>query len=281
MSIANHSENKFLLKLDIQQFSDDLPGEGTPTDEPIETNLETDPQQVETNEPPVATQEEEFDIIKHNKAEVKLPISERQTYLQKGYNYDKVKQRADELEKSVSYLDRVAKISGYQNTDELFQAIEQAEEQERVQQEAKQLGMDEEAYRQYVAPVNERLSTAEKRLEEMQKASLQREIDVELNELKKDENFPKYERDMWEIAIQHKMPLAEAYEFASLRGLKEQIPSLQQQAEQRVVDQIKSRQGKHVETHDENATVSLDLSPEEMAYAQRMGIAPEEYAKWK
>lgn len=245
--------------------------------EQVTETIETDTQQVETNEPP-ATMQEEYDIIKYNKEEVKIPVSERQSYLQKGYNYDKVNQKATEYEQ---HLQAVAEITGYSSIDELIQASQQAKEQQRVQQEAQKLGMDEEAYRQYVAPVNEKLSTVEQQLADMKKESFQRQMDAEINELKKDENFPKYEKEMWDIAIQYKMSLTEAYEFASLRGLKDQIPSLQQQAEQRVVDQIKSRQGKHVETHDENAAVSLNLSPEELAYARNMGLSPEEYAKWK
>jgi len=244
-------------------------------EETIDTSLET--KQVE-NEPPATTQEEEFDVIKYNKEEVRIPVSERQNYLQKGYNYDKVNQKATEFEQ---HLQAVAEITGYSTVDELIQASQQFKEQQSVQQEAQRLGMDEESYRQFIAPVNSELSTVKQELADMKKESFQRQLDAEINELKKNENFPKYEKEMWEIAIQYKMSPTEAYEFASLRGLKEQIPSLQQQAEQRVVDQIKARQGKHVETHDENAMVSLNLSQEEITMAQKLGLSPEEYAKWK
>lgn len=277
MTIANHSE--FLLKLDLQYHSDEPPAvEEVPMDDPIDPGIESEPSEVQDEQPPATTQEEDYIPVKYNKEEMKISRDEAPTYIQKGLNYDKVNQKASEYEQ---HLQRVAQITGYQSIDELIQAAQQAEEQQRVQQEAQRLGMDEEAYREYIAPVNEELSTVKKQLEDMRVESFKRQVDAELNELKKDENFPKYEQEMFEIATKYGMTLTEAYEFASLRGLKEQIPSLQQQAEQKVVDQIKARQGKHVETHDENATVALNLTPEEIAYAQHMGMSPEEYAKWK
>ena len=276
MTIANHSE--FLLKLDLQYHSDEPPVEEVITDEPIDPGIETEPSQVQDEQPPATTQDEDFFEVKYNKENMRISRDEAPTYIQKGLNYDKVNQKATDYEQ---HLQRVAQITGYSSIDELIQAAQQAEEQQRVQNEAQRLGMDEEAYRQYIAPMNDELSTVKKQMEEMRVESFKKQIDAELNELKKDENFPKYEQAMFEMATKYGMTLTEAYEIASLRGLKEQIPSLQQQAEQKVVDQIKARQGKHVETHDENASVSLNLSPEELKYAQNMGMSPEEYAKWK
>lgn len=276
MTIANHSE--FLLKLDLQYHSDEPPVEEVITDEPIDPGIETEPSQVQDEQPPATIQDEDFFEVKYNKENMRISRDEAPTYIQKGLNYDKVNQKAADYEQ---HLQRVAQITGYSSIDELIQAAQQAEEQQRVQNEAQRLGMDEEAYRQYIAPMNDELSTVKKQMEEMRVESFKKQIDAEINELKKDENFPKYEQAMFEMATKYGMTLTEAYEFASLRGLKEQIPSLQQQTEQRVVDQIKARQGKHVETHDENATVALNLTPDEIAYAQRLGITPEEYAKYK
>ncbi|MBU8770328.1 hypothetical protein [Cytobacillus oceanisediminis] len=272
MKIANHSER--LLKLDLQLFSEELPPEA-PIDLPEGGEpIDTPPAEPTDPTPP----QEEFDIIKYNKEEIKIPVTERQTYLQKGYNYDKVQQKASDYEQ---HLNRVAQITGYQSIDELIKAAEEAEKQSRVQQEASKLGMQPEDYQQYVAPMNDELASVKQQLEEMKRESFNRQIESELAELQKNENFAQYEQPMWDLAQKYGMTLTEAFEFASLKGLKEQIPNLQQQAEQKVVNQIKARQGKHVETHDENALVSLNLSPEELATAQKMGIAPEEYAKWK
>lgn len=276
MTIANHSE--FLLKLDLQRFSDEVPPEPVEPAEPIEPAGEpTEP--IETNEPsePSESQEDYFEV-KYNKENRRISREEAPTYIQKGLNYDKVQQRVSEYEQ---HLNRVAQFTGYQTHEDMLKALEEAEKQQKYQAEAQKLGMDEEAYRQYIAPVNDELSTVKQQLEDMKLESIKRQLDTEIAELEKHPDFAKYENGMYEIAQKYNMSLTDAFEFASLRGLKEQIPSLQQQAEQKVVDQIKARQGKHVETHDENALVSLNLSPEEISMAQKMGLSPEEYAKWK
>lgn len=252
----------------------------------MEEIIEQSENNVEVADPQIEeTVQEEVQETSVNNSEIAdpKPVQDAETnarYAEERRNKEvnEYRTKATEYEQ---HLQKVAQITGYQSIDELIQAAQQAEEQQRVQSEAQRLGMDEEAYRQYIAPMNDELSTVKKQMEEMRVESFKKQIDAELNELKKDENFPKYEQEMFEMATKYGMTLTEAYEFASLRGLKEQIPSLQQQTEQRVVDQIKARQGKHVETHDENAPVSLNLTPEEFAYAKNMGISPEEYAKWK
>lgn len=269
MSIAYHSE---LLSLDLQFFSEEFaPSEPTEPTEPTESTEPT------PEEAPVTTQEE-FDVIKYNKEEIKIPVAERQTYLQKGYNYDKVQQRVSDYEQR---LQEIASITGYQSVEELLSAAEEAKRQQAIQQEAQRMGIDEESYQRYYQPVQDELSTVKQELEALRTENIRRQIDAELATLEKNPEFPKYEVEMYSMAEKYGMTLTEAFEFASLRGLKEQIPSLQQQAEQKVVDQIRSRQGKHVETHDENAVVSLNLTPEEVKMAQNLGISPEEYAKWK
>jgi hypothetical protein len=54
--------------------------------------------------------EPEFDEITYNKEKVKIPVTERQTYLQKGYNYDKVKADADNAKAT---LKKIAELEGF------------------------------------------------------------------------------------------------------------------------------------------------------------------------
>lgn len=255
--------------------------ESTEQVETQETAVETtETQQEQTEAPettPAATQEDYFDV-KYNKENKRISREEAPTYIQKGLNYDKVQQRVSEYEQ---HLNRVAQFTGYTSHEDMLKALEEAEKQQKYSQEAEKLGMDEEAYRNYIAPVNDELSTVKQQLEEMKLESIKKEIASELSVLEKNPEFQKYETPMYELAQKYGMSLTEAFEFASLRGLKEQIPSIQQQTEQKVVDQIRARQGKHVETHDENATVSLNLSQEEIQMAHNLGLSPEEYAKWK
>lgn len=69
---------------------------------------------------------EEFDVIDYNKEEIKIPVSERKTYLQKGYNYDKVETERTSLKaenealkgsKELSYIKNFLKANGYENIE--------------------------------------------------------------------------------------------------------------------------------------------------------------------
>jgi hypothetical protein len=69
-------------------------------------------------------QEPEYDEIVYNKEKVKIPVTERQAYLQKGYNYDKVKQIAD---KANAALAKAAKLEGFDKVDDYLAEIEKRE----------------------------------------------------------------------------------------------------------------------------------------------------------
>jgi len=102
---------------------------------------DTTPEKPEGDKAPEtpAAQDEEFDTIVWNKSEVKIPKSERTTYLQKGYNYDKVQKQRDELKGTLDYA---AKVAGYTSTEEYLKAVEQ----HRVAQEAQEKGYSPEVY---------------------------------------------------------------------------------------------------------------------------------------
>ncbi|MFT8319343.1 MAG: hypothetical protein ABF649_00740 [Bacillus sp. (in: firmicutes)] len=271
--IANHSD---LLRLDLQEFSEDLapadPVDTTPVDTPDPVDTEpSDPAAIQETIPQAFK-------VKYNKEEMEIPYDQAPDYIQKGLNYDKVQQRSTEYEQ---HLTKLANLSGYTSTDEMIQALQELEQQQQVQQQAQQMGIDEETYSKYFSPVNDELSQLKSQLQEFETKEIQRQIDADLNELRQQEDFSQHEQSMYEIATQYGMPLKEAYEFASLRALKSQLPTIQQQSEQKVLDQIKARQGKHVETSDNNVAIGLDLTPQEIEIASKMGISPEEYAKYK
>lgn len=70
--------------------------------EQVTSDSSTTATEAEVNQP--ANVPEEFDEIVYNKETVKIPVSERQTYLQKGYNYDKVHEAKETLSKQVEAL---------------------------------------------------------------------------------------------------------------------------------------------------------------------------------
>ncbi|WP_447579926.1 hypothetical protein [Acinetobacter baumannii] len=257
MTIANHSEH--LLKLDLQLFSEDLPDEPNGGVEEV-----IDPSPVD-NEPPATTQEE-YDIIKYNSEEVKIPVTERQTYLQKGYNYDKVHQKATDYEQ---HLNKVAQITGYQSIDELIQAAEQAEQQHRIQQESQRLGINEDAYRQHFEPVNSELAQLKQQLEQMENERMHQQIDREVNDLRsKYEDFEKYEKQVFDTAIEKGYSLEDAYKLVSY---EDRINNVARQKEQEVLAQVTGRDGKQVlASNDQPGNTTFDPANMSLADIEKL-----------
>lgn len=109
------------------------------TEETMETEVEETTETEETEETQ-ETGEEEFDEITYNKETVKIPKSERQTYLQKGYNYDKVHGKLTEQEKKLA---RLREFTGM-DLDAALENLEQQAQQQRVEQYAVDHGITEE-----------------------------------------------------------------------------------------------------------------------------------------
>lgn len=209
-----------------------MPEEEVVNQNDVETEVaETVETKVETSTP------EEYDVIKYNSEEVKIPVSERQTYLQKGYNYDKVNQRVQELEGHSKNLERTAKFNGFDSTEQYLEALDKAEQDRNIQEEAAKAGMDEEQYRQYLAPVNEKLKSYEQKIQQLESADMNRQIQSELTQLKTDKDFAKYEEatiNAWKTNPAFKT-LSDAYEFVSY---KDKLASTKETAEQETIRKL-------------------------------------------
>jgi hypothetical protein len=99
---------------------------------------------------PVTTQENFFEV-KYNKEPVKVSYDEAPTYIQKGMNYDKVQQQVQQYQQRLQDL---SQFFGYQTEDEVWQALEQAkQEQQRQEQEAlyQQAGVDPDTFNQLLS----------------------------------------------------------------------------------------------------------------------------------
>ncbi|KAF6597511.1 hypothetical protein H6F38_34160, partial [Paenibacillus sp. EKM208P] len=83
-------------------------------------------------------------------------------WVQKGLNYDKVSEKAQQAERYQEMLDRTAKYYGFDNHDDYMAALEQAEMDKRIQQEADKLGVDEEVIRNHLQPLNQKVSEYER-----------------------------------------------------------------------------------------------------------------------
>ena len=97
-----------LMKKDFGQPSEPKPGEDGKEKKKPDDKKDSKP-------------DEEYDEIDYNKEKVKIPATERKTYLQKGYNYDKVKARADASETA---LKRAAELAGHASVETFLADLE-------------------------------------------------------------------------------------------------------------------------------------------------------------
>lgn len=170
------------------------------------------------------TPAEEFDVIKYNKEEVRIPVSERQNYLQKGYNYDKVQSQLEEAKQQAQYLERIAKMQGYENPADFIKAVEEMEQQRRYEEDARKLGVDEQVIREHLDPMRRELETLKEEREQLRQAEISRQVDAEVMELKA--KYPDFEQVMeqvFDLAIEKGYALEDAYILSTYQDKAKKI----------------------------------------------------------
>lgn len=158
-----------------------------PEDEPVE----------EPNEPDEEPVEEEYETILHNKKEIKIPISEKQTYLQKGYNYDKIHDKKIELEKTISNFNEQINNLGFDGIKDISALLDTLKQNriEEIKQEYRDKGYEETDI--------QKLVDADERVQEISK---------ENDQQKETENIQKVEQtlneEIKEMATQFKLEIS-------------------------------------------------------------------------
>ena len=131
---------------------------------------------------------------------VKIPVSERSTYLQKGYNYDKVQAKADS---ATAALLRAAKLEGFDTTDAYIAELGNREKVKLSEQLEDAIGDPDkinEIVDQQIKTHPEVIKTKEeRRLLEFEKVK---------NELRKDQFFKELEPEFDDLMARN--PAAEA-----------------------------------------------------------------------
>jgi hypothetical protein len=129
-------------------MSEELQGGYQTTNEPVSN----EPQQQEISQSePSSPQESNFFEVKYNKEPVKVSYDEAPTYIQKGMNYDKVQQQVQQYQQRLQDL---SSFFGYQTEDEVWQALEQAKQEQMQQQQQElysQAGIDPETFNQILS----------------------------------------------------------------------------------------------------------------------------------
>jgi hypothetical protein len=217
---------------------------------------------------PVTTQEE-YDTIKYNKEEIKIPVSERQTYLQKGYNYDKVNERATHLEAQVKYMEKQAKIYGYETVEEYTKALDEHERQQEIQKEAEKYGVPEDFIRGELKPLKDELEQLKHERAQLTERERERQIQSELEKVKSaNPDFDQYFDTIADLFKQG-YSLEHAYRLASY---EDKMSKLGQEKEQEVLARVTGRDQKQVLSSNDKPA-NLAFSPANMSTADIMDIS--------
>lgn len=144
------------------------------------TETETQTEAAET----VTTQETaapEGFTVKYNKEDRFVGKDEAPTWIQKGLNYDKVHERAQQLETQTKYLEKRARQEGFTDVNAYLEAIDAFEQQQQIDRESQRMGVDPETYAQYFQPVNQELSQLKTQLQTYESQLTERQQQDESN----------------------------------------------------------------------------------------------------
>ncbi|MFF2156063.1 hypothetical protein ACFVVQ_12175 [Paenibacillus chitinolyticus] len=201
-----------------------------------EMNVETTP---ETSAPDTATMQEQPKgyTVKYNKEERFVSDDEAPGWIQKGLNYDKMQERVQQYETQAQMAERLMNFHGFDDFDEFKTAMEEAEKKQEIREGAKRLGMDEELYRQHLAPVNEKLQQYERELQELRKEDAVRRVEGEMNQLRaKYSDFDEHQETVIEMVLSGEVrSLEQAYKLATY---EKRIAAATKQAQQETIKNI-------------------------------------------
>lgn len=221
METANHSGNEEVT----EQIS-----------ETIETPTEGN------DSPP---QEEPRGIkVKYNKEERFVPEDEVSSWVQKGLNYDKVSEKAQQAERLQQTLDRTAKINGFADHEAYIAALDEYEMDQRIKEEADRLNVSEDAIREHIQPLRQELDELKGRDKLRAEEDMVRTVEAKLNSMEGDTanypDFAKHKGTILQYAAEKGYALEDAYKIvtfddrlnsARMQAQQETIRNLQQNAD--------------------------------------------------
>lgn len=217
-----------------------IQSDATPSfDNQTSESLESTSQDVQPSATTDSTPTVDYDVIRYNKQEVKIPVSERQTYLQKGYNYDKLQTQYQEAQKQAQYLDRLATMQGFANTNEFLSALEQYEQEQRIQEEAAKLGVDDTVIRDHLNPLKQELESIKRQNEELRQYEIRRQVEADIQAMREKYNdFNQYEDAIFDLATRG-LDLEQAYRLASYENMQKRV-------EQEIMARMRDRSDKQI-----------------------------------
>lgn len=177
--------------------------------------------------------------VKYNKEEREIPLEEAPTWIQKGLNYDKLQERLTPLEQQAKNLERVARVYGYPDVDSYLSALDQYEQQQQIEAEARRLGVDPDVvaqFREELNPLKQKLSEYETQMQTVREREAALKVEQELVEIKsRYPDFDAYKDRAFDLAINSGYRLEDAYKLASY---EDKIKNTAQQTEAETIRKL-------------------------------------------
>lgn len=147
---------------------------------------------------PEGKKEDEYDEIVHLGKKVKIPTSERISYLQMGYDYKHLKGENETLkgehEKSKSILQRIANLEGFKTTEEYVAELDKREKTKLAEQIEEAAG-DPKAIDE-IMNNHPKVKKAEEKEKDLEVKERKQEHERKIEALKKEELFTELEPEL-------------------------------------------------------------------------------------
>ncbi|MGK9252372.1 hypothetical protein [Paenibacillus humicus] len=188
-----------------------------------------------TQEPPAAP---EGIKVKYNKEERVIGYDEAPEWIQKGLNYDKLQERVTQFESHSKQLERAAKYHGFQDVDSYLQAIEEEEQAQRIEEEARRLGVDQSVVIEHLQPLRDKVDQLTQRERDLEVERQQYKIQQELVDMRaKYPDFDQYGSQIVELVRDRGYPLEDAYILASHH---DKLARIQQETESNTIRSLQA-----------------------------------------
>lgn len=216
---------------------------------------------------------EEFDEILYNKEKVKIPVSERQTYLQKGYNYDKVHGKLTQTEMQIANFEQ---LTGLKFDDAIKDIMEQKMKTE-VEAIVDRDGVTEEEAKKQILREQKAKETQDK----AEKILREAEISQEKTELRDKQYFKELESEIDELVKSTPgLKVDTAYRYLLGQNFEKLTAEQKSRTQKSTIADIHDRQRRSVSTtSSEGASPETVLTPGMIAMAKQMGVPLSEVAK--
>lgn len=147
--------------------------------------------------------------------------------------------KAKDADRYQQMLERTAKFYGFDSHETYMTALEQAETDRRIQEEADRLGVSEDVIREYVQPLKSELDQLKQRDQQRSEADLIQRVETQIASMESDvTNYPDFAQHKVEVinmAATKGYSLDDAYKILTYDT---RITTAQQQAQQDVMRKI-------------------------------------------